>query len=316
MSGGVRVLSIFVRTGTSTYPDAEAHLAALFARQLPAVTRDVVVVDNLLPPGVAESAPGRTVIGGDNRAREFSAIDAALAHVGEAIWRYDLVNLVTEAFEQLYTAYLERVTSDVLRAILGQRVCLGHIDCYNEEVEVLGIRTQHWARTSFVLLPPAELRLLGSVVSAEQRRPWFSGRPDAPFAPTAPLSERYQRYILDWLLGADIGQGVRWHRSLTLDAAGLDGFEHKARAVLNEMLFGVRLRAAGCRVIDVTWLSGRQASGVPVDWDTPWWEQLAGRDRDALRIEAPQCGWHDDSAAVSGAASRPVPAAGGARPGE
>ncbi len=280
-----RVLTLFLRTGTDSYVGAESRLADLFARQMPDVRRDVVVVDNLLPPGVAESAPGREVIGGDNSASEFSAIEAALAHVGTRLWHYDLVNIVTAAFEQLYVAYLERFTPAVLDAIAGQRVCVAHIDCYNEPIRVLGHHSQHWARTSFVMLPPAELMAIGGVVSVRDREPWFSGRSDAPFAADAPLSETYRRYILDWLLGEDIGQGVRWHKTLSLDGEGLAVFERKAQAILNEHLFGVRLRAAGCRVIDVTWLSSELARGATPDWSTPWYRQLANRDRDSHVID-------------------------------
>ena len=304
---GPRLLTLFLRTGTGAYADAESRLAALFARQLPEVSRDVVVVDNLLPPGVAETSPGRVVIGGDNSVSEFSAIDAAIAHVGTAIWRYDLVNIVTAAFEQLYVAYLERFTPPVVAVVAGARACLGQIDCYNEEIGVLSYRSQHWLRTSFVMLAPRELMLLGSTVSARHRWPWFSGRPDAPFADDAPLSENYRTYILDWLGGEDIGQGVRWHKTLSLDGEGLAVFERKALAILNEHLFGIRLRAAGCRTIDVTWLSSILASGRAPEWDTPWWQQLAERDRHAHHVRLPwgaPRGGDSDASVATGTASR------------
>ena len=74
---------------------------------------------------------------------------------------------------------------------------------------------------------------------------------------------------------------MTWHSRISLDEASLHLFEQKAMAILNEHLLGVRLRAAGCRTIDVTWLSGllaRRRTRV-IDWDTPWWRQLADRDR-------------------------------------
>jgi hypothetical protein len=88
------------------------------------------------------------------------------------------------------------------------------------------------------------------------------------------------------LTGEDIGQGVTWHTRLSLDESSLPEFEHKAMAILNEHLLGVRLRAAGCRVIDVTWLSGLLArhDPPPVRWETPWWRQLAERDRHSLTV--------------------------------
>jgi hypothetical protein len=279
-----RVLTIFVRAGTTAYPDSETHLDRLYATQLPALPRDVLVVDNLLPPGVAEAGESRVVIGGDNSAWEFSAIDAAVAHLGPSIWRYDLVNIVTSAFEQLYVAYLDRFVPPVVASITGRRVCVGHIDCYNEPVHVHGCRSQHWLRSCFLMLPVAELMALGTCVSARDRGQWFSARVDQPFAGDAPLCERFQKYISDWLLGQDIGQGVTWHRTLVLDMEGLAVFEQKALAILNEHLLGIRMRAAGCRLIDVTWLSAQLAAGHTPAWDTPWWEQLARRDRDARQV--------------------------------
>ncbi len=88
------------------------------------------------------------------------------------------------------------------------------------------------------------------------------------------------------MIGNDIGQGVNWHTRIALDDENLPEFERKAMAILNEHLLGIRLRAAGCRTIDVTWLSGLLArAGVDsIDWNTAWWRQLADRDRHALRV--------------------------------
>jgi hypothetical protein len=282
----VKVLSILARYGTAQYATAEADLAEVFRAQLPDVERDVVVVDTALRPGEAEVAQGRVVIGGDNSAREFSAFDAGLAYVGDRIWEYDLINLTTSAFRELYRDYLERFRPAVLASVTAKSVCLGHIDCYNEPVRIGGCTSQHWLRTSCVFLSPTELRILGSLVSAGQREQWFSGDPSAPFRSDAPLSSNYQRLIIDWVTGKDIGQGVTWHSRISLDRKGLAEFEQKTLCVLNEHLFGLRLRASGCRTIDVTWLSGvlGRSGASNVEWNTPWWQQLAGRDRDAIRV--------------------------------
>ena len=282
----MRVLTVFVRNGTTKYATAEEELSELFRAQLPDVDRTTLVVDTALPLGEAERAPNRVVMGGDNSVREFSAFDNGVASVGDAIWSYDLINLTTSAFRQLYWDYLERFSPDVLSAIVSRPVSLGHIDCYNHPVEVRGCISQHWMRTACIFLPPTELKILGSFISTRDREEWFSGDPKAPFRADAPLSDTYKRLITDWLVGNDIGQGVTWHTQITLDEASLPEFEGKAMAILNEHLLGLRLRAAGCRTIDVTWLSGQLAGRRPdaVDWNTPWWRQLASRDRHALSV--------------------------------
>jgi hypothetical protein len=280
----VRVLSIFVRTGTTKYASAEQELCDLFRTQLPDVEHDRIVVDTDLPPCEMERSPGRVVIGGDNSAREFSAFDSGVAFAGESIWDYDLVNLTTAAFRQMYWDYLERFRPEVLAAVAGRPASVGHIDCYNEPIQVLGSTSQHWMRSCCLFLSPLELKVLGSLVSTRGEERWFSGDPAAPFRADAPLSPAYRRLISDWLLGRDIGQGVTWHSGFALDASTLRQFEQKTLAILNEHLLGIRLRAAGCRTIDVTWLSGVLAGGRTVDWRTPWWRQLAERDRHALRV--------------------------------
>ena len=282
----MRVLTIFVRYGTEKYPDAERQADAIFRRQMPDVARTVLVVDNALPPGVAESSPGRTVIGGDNSGREFTALDEGLRYLGRAIWAYDLVNVVTEAFNSLYVDYLARFSTPLLEAIRGRPAAVGHIDCYNEPVELLGFHTQHWIRSCFIFLPPAEVKLLGSFTTVRDGTPFFSGVPADPFRPEAPLDETYRKYITGWLTGQDIGQGVTWHSSFGLTPETLPTFQAKAIAIMNEQMLGVRLRAMGCRVVDVTWLSTLLAAGQSIRWRTPWREQLANRGLDGLKLPA------------------------------
>ena len=100
------------------------------------------------------------------------------------------------------------------------------------------------------------------------------------------MSRNYGNYIMTWLTGGDIGQGVAWHSRLQLTQDTLPAFEEKALSIVNEHLLGIRLRALGCRLIDVTWLASmlRKRGAADVPWATNWREQLANRDRDAIRL--------------------------------
>jgi hypothetical protein len=285
----MRVLTILTRFGTD-YPHAKEEIGEIFTRQMPAVDRKVVIVDNALPRDVVDEGDGAVLLGGDNSAREFSAFDRALDFVGSDIWSYDLVHFATGAFNSLYVAYLERFDTRLLEALTGRAACVGHVDCYNEPIEVLTYRSQHWMRSCFFFLPPAEVAALGSLVSVADGGPFFSGNPDEPFRVDAPISLRYRQYITQWLTGGDIGQGVEWHSSFALTRDTVPAFEQKARAILNEQLLGIRLRALGCHLVDVTWLSAmlRHKSPLEIAWTTPWREQLASRDRDALVLRDPR----------------------------
>jgi len=282
----LRILTILARYGTERYPDAIEQVDAWFGRHLPDATRTIVVVDNALPSITTAVQRDATLIGGDNRAGEFSAFDRGLAFVGDDLWNFDLIHFATSAFNTLYVGYLERFGERLLRAAMTRPLSVGHVDCYNEPVEILGCQTQHWIRSCFFFMPPTEARLLGSFVSLEDRDRFFTGDPRTPFRPDAPLSAKYREYILAWLTGQDIGQGVTWHSAFGLSDESLPAFERKALAIMNEQLLGVRLRAQGCNVIDVTWLSTILGAGriLPAWWQTPWREQLAGRDRDRIVV--------------------------------
>jgi hypothetical protein len=280
----MRVLTIFVRHGVDQYAGAEEIVDAILERQLPGLERDVIVVDNALPPETVQSCGARTLLGADNRQREFSAFDRAVGSVGPSIAGYDFVHFVTSAFNTLYTRYLERFTLPVLRSAAGRAACLGHIDCYNEPVRLGPFVSQHWMRSCFFFLRPDVVRALGSFVSVPDGSAYFSGDPAAPFRSDAPVSDVYRRYIIEWLTGGDIGQGVTWHSKIPLTRDTLPSFESKTLAIFNEHLLSVRLRALGCRVVDVTWLSslvGRTGLET-VPWESNWRQQLADRDRDSI----------------------------------
>ena len=283
-----RVLTVIARFGTAQYSNADTEIADIYRRQMPGIDRTVVIVDNALPRDVVHETSAGFVIGGDNHSREFSAFDRGIEFVGSDIWRYDLVHFATSAFNQLHVAYLDRFDADLLAAIGGRAVCVGHIDCYNEPIEVLTYHSQHWMRSCFFFLPPTEVKALGSFVSIVDRKQFFSGHHVAPFLDDAPLSRRYRDYITEWLTGGDIGQGVRWHSSFALTPQTLPEFEQKARAILNEQLLGIRLRALGCHLVDVTWLSTMLQHRKPSEllWTTPWRQQLATRERDRVAPEA------------------------------
>jgi hypothetical protein len=287
----LRVLTILARFGSNQYADAEATLADLFARYLPGVERDVIVVDNALPREYVAEREGSVLLGGDNGSREFSAFDCAVRFVGARIWSYSFVHFATSAFNTLYVAYLDRFSPSLLAATAGRPACIGHVDCYNQPIEINGHSSQHWVRSCFFFLPPAEVKALGSFVSVADGAPFFSGDPESPVRADAPLDRQYREYITDWLTGGGVGQGVTWHSTFTLTRDTVGAFEQKARMIFNEQLLSLRLQALGCHLLDVTWLSARLRRHAPheVPWSASWREQLANRDRDALIVaDAPR----------------------------
>jgi hypothetical protein len=283
----MRILTLFVRFGSEKYAAALEEVEALYARQLPAVDRTTIVVDNALEPGSERRVSANcVVIGGDNRQWEFSGWDRALAYVGRDVFAFDLVHLCTSAFRTLYTAYLDRISDTMLQAVRGRGFALGHVDYFSAPLRIFSYCSQHWLRTSCLFLPPHEVMTVGPLASLHERRALFSGDPARPFRANAPLSASYRALIVDWLTGDGTGQGVVWHSRVSLTEATRGFFEDKAVAMLNEHMLSIRLRAQGCRLVDVTWAAGALAAGGSLPDTVPDWRtQLAARPVDAKSME-------------------------------
>lgn len=282
----LRLACLFVRYGGEKYPQSLSRLQEYYRQRLPGCQPHFVIVDNALPTSVSIKVDDATsLIGGDNTYREFTGWDAGIAHLGRRIAAFDLVHLVTEAFDTLYTSYIDRLDERVVQAIVGRSAVVGHVDYYNQPVSLLGRQSEYWLRSSFVFVPASELRILGSLVSVGARGDLFSGDPRAPFASGAPISTQYQRYILDWLTGEGTGQGVTWHSRFELTRESLPMFEAKCLAILNEHGLTMRLRAQGCHIVDAHWLAsqlvGRTSQQLPTPFPS-WRHQLAGRDVDPV----------------------------------
>jgi hypothetical protein len=282
----LRIVTLLARYGTDKYPDALRNIEDLFARQLPGVAHEIVAIDNALGHEHSEIVNSRlTLLGGDNSAWEFSAWDRGIQWLGGRLDSFDFIHLATSAFQQLYVRYLRRFDERMLRVVSGRAVATGHIDYYNEPIMLFGRVMQSWLRSSFVFIPPTELRILGGLASVTDRNIFFSGNPTAPFLPVAPLSEGYRRNILNWLTGGGTGQGVEWHSKITLSNETLPFFENKAMAILNEQMLTCRLQTQGCNIVDSTWLA-TYVKSRPAEDHAPqvlphWRSQVTTRDVDA-----------------------------------
>jgi hypothetical protein len=229
---------------------------------------------------VATLGPDRAVIGGPNSHWEFSAWDHGVSYLGARLDGYDWVHLATSAFRALGTDHLARFDGGLMGLLQDRRSAIGHMDHYNDAVRIRGLSLCCWLRSSFVFVRAAELRGLGSLVSIQDPRAFFSGDPAAPFRADAPLSANYQQYLLGWLTGGGTGQGVKWHSRFDLSLATLGLFEAKAAAILNEQLLSSRWSEHGCSLVDVTWLAARRARmrpGQPLGPIPDWRRQIADR---------------------------------------
>ncbi len=276
----LRVLSLFVRHGVDKYTGAHDTLKEYYSTRLPDTDVTTVILDNALPEGRhVDTIDGTQLFGSSNAAWEFSAWDSALKALRPSLMRYDYIHFVTSAYQQLYTAFIDRIDTALLLALQGRDVALGHIDAYNTPVRILGRTTQAWLRSSFAFVPPATLRRLGPMASLHEATTWFSRDPASPFHADAPLSPDFRSHIIQWLTGEGTGQGSVWHSRFELNSDTLGHFEAKALAILNEHLLSLRLQTQGTAMVDATWMAAtlRQAPGVRRDSLIDWRRQIAER---------------------------------------
>jgi hypothetical protein len=262
----MRIITLLARHGNEAYPDAVSNVDDFFAGQLSAVDHEMVIIDNSLPEGLRQTVgPGCAVIGGSNALWEFSAWDSGVEYLGDRISDFDFVHLATSAFKALDCHYLDCFSPEMLSLVLGKSTAVGHIDYYPAPIVIEDESSQAWLRSSWILLPWPELKMLRSVVSLDDRSVFFSGSPDAPFREDAPLSINYERYIVGWLTGGGTGvrNGALWHSRLRLGSETLEHFEAKSMAILNEHMLSIRLRLQGCSLVDASWLSVRSTSLQP-----------------------------------------------------
>ena len=294
----MRILSLLARHGTSQYAAAPQKIKNLFYNLLPKVDHELIIIDNALEPGMMEKTPDGIVLGASNEYGEFTAWQKGIDHYWDALDSYDLINLATSAFDNLYTAYLDRFNESMLSHICSRPRAVGHIDAYERRIAIGSYESRHWLRTSFIMIPPLELKKLGTLVSITSGKHIFTSNPESPFQEKDGINKTYQEYLLAWLTGVDLPPDDRWHSCFRLTHETMPRFISKATAIMNEHMFSIRLRRQGCTLIDATWLDSmskdkRVPSKIP-----SWEEQLSQRDTDSI---------HARTALASSATGRLLP---------
>ena len=251
----MRVLCLFVRNGTTKYPEALTVLDQWYAQHGLLDQRTLWVIDNDLPPNFAPRtiAPGVILRSGDNSAWEFSAWARTLREMGPEVSKHDVVHFVTSAFNTLYTRYLEHFHPGMLEYLNAHRVCLGHIDSYDQPVELAGHSSQAWIRTCFFFLPTNVARGIETWAAFTESNRIFPHADSTDFRNDAPLSQNYRQRIRVWLEGQDVG-GHTWHSPIRTGWKEARRFQKKTLAILNEHNFAITLRKMRVPLVDYCWL--------------------------------------------------------------
>ncbi|WP_345813084.1 glycosyltransferase [Paraburkholderia sp. PREW-6R] len=263
----MKLLTLFVRYGDSDYQGAFKRLCQLYQR-IEGLDYDAVLIDTALPVDMqVKLGPKILMIGGNNTRREFSGWNTALERFPDLLDGYDLVHIVTSAFENEYNGfypYIERRM--LLYAARHPEVALAHVDAYPDAVRLFGRSFQTWGCSKFILAAPERIRRLATFVGDFSIDDFFAKSASMPFRPNAPLSQNYQQHLLNWLTGEGLPHG-QWHSVFELSSANLQRFHAKAMSIIDEHSLSMRLRETGARIVDYTWLHSRgiaaSASQIP-----------------------------------------------------
>ncbi|MCQ0029454.1 glycosyltransferase [Burkholderia glumae] len=253
----MKLLTLFVRYGDRDYEGAFKRLCQMYQR-IGDLAYDALLIDTALPPGLhARLGPRVQLIGGDNTRREFSGWDTALAYLGPQIDQYDLVHVVTSAYENEYNGFYPYMSYGMFEfAAKNRDVALAHIDAYPAAARLLGRSFQTWGCSKFLIAAPERIRALGTFASPFPPELFFTSSRTAPFRQDAPLSRNYRQYLIDWLTGEGLPHG-QWHSVFELSDANLERFRAKAMSIIDEHGLAMRLRESGARIVDFTWLHSR-----------------------------------------------------------
>ena len=267
----MNILCLFVRHGTTAYPDSLSVLDRWYEKHGLLDQRTLWILDNALPadaPTLQILQQGVVLRPGDNRAWEFSTWERAIIEAKAEGTNYDVVHFVTSAFNTLYTTYLDHFFAAMLDYVIERSVCLGHIDGYNMRVRLADTTSQAWIRTCFFFLPWSRVATISPWASYSDPTFIFVDPSSRQFRADAPIDENYQSSIASWLEGGSIG-GHTWHTPVSHGLEENIRFQRKTLAILNEHRLAITLRKAGIRLVDFCWLHSFRASPVLVISDAP-----------------------------------------------
>jgi hypothetical protein len=266
----VKILCLFVRHGTTSYPDALAVLDRWYENHGLIDQRTLWIIDNALDASRPPEALSQDTIlrPGDNQAWEFSAWEQALHQAVAENVPFDIVHFVTSAFNTLYTDYLNHFHRDMLNYTITWNIALGHIDFYPQPVQLGNTLSQVWLRTCFFFLPGSVARGLTPWIAYEDPMRFFAAADSRQFRSDAPLDASYQSFISSWLEGQVIG-GHSWHSPVRSGGDEIIRFQRKTLAILNEHGLAITLQKSGIRLVDFCWLLSQREAPLSTGAEPP-----------------------------------------------
>ncbi len=237
----------------------------------------LVVVDNAHPGSWFHEVSKQIVqVGGEDdpgsASGELSAFDRGLDFAAAggsndrraAVRRTGVYAFASDAFVAGGEEILGRVDAATLELCLGLGACGGSVDSWGEGFHLLGLDVRDWMRAGLFLMPGEVLRQLGPLATPFDPASVFGPDPGSPFLDSAPLSRNLQSQLLARLAGAETGGEAADEPPPTLDLTeetfGI--FQHRACAIVRELLLSARLQSRGVPCFDFRLLRQLERNGV------------------------------------------------------
>ena len=227
----------------------------------------ILIIDNSIPEGFEkELANNCHLIAGDNSSWDFSGWDKGVEWIQSAFApKADSIFLfANDTFYRSYgKEYLTLFRPGAVKGALERDGLIGFADdAYPENVELFGISSRRWIRTSLFILNYRTLQKLLPLAITHTDEQLFSPNWQQFFHSEAPLSRNYQQFLKTWLFGHTFpGSSYRkaWHSQGELTPENFFRLKKKTRSILSEHFLSARAANLGIPVFDVRGESGAAA---------------------------------------------------------
>lgn len=259
--GATRVIALFLVYGRTFTDEGIAHIRKIVERMLPESRLQIVIVDNKITQRHEKLDQPIWEISGDNTLGEFTGWDHAYSFAKHTLNldENDLILFANDTFfRRNYrdggVGYMDFFNRELVDGHDLTRECIGYLDDFPRDVELLGIRYTSWIRSNVFFIPFNVCEKLGKLTFPLPEEEIFAPDYQTFWGPTSKISENWKAYISSWLFGKFDPRfpeyQLHWHSAKHPDARNFAFFKGKARAILSEHYLTARLHAMNCPIID------------------------------------------------------------------
>ncbi|MGH9194215.1 MAG: hypothetical protein ACRD1T_00565 [Acidimicrobiia bacterium] len=221
----------------------------------PELEPTIVLVDNRSPDAPnARNTNANLVVGGDNRAWEFSGLEVGVEAGRKSGRPIDAWLLVNDRYRADNRPFLRYLTGPTVAATCAVGGIVGHIDSYQTEVESFGWTIRQWVTSSFLLMSDLVLRRSAPLVmvDAQQLEAILGPPEETAFKTNGPIGSAHNAYLLDWLTGARrTDLATRWYGAAEIDQLDALTLRRKVQSILNEQLLSARAISQGIPLVPI-----------------------------------------------------------------